>query len=78
MRGRGFGIRALKRAKLIRCTAGAAQDGGSVLFREHDGGDTLGYGLVRWVGRAVFHIAIVVDPMKRTGHESWPAEWSQR
>ena len=59
MRGRALCIRALKRVKLLKCTAGAAQGEGSVFLREHDGEDTLGYGLIRWVGRAAVEIAIV-------------------
>ena len=45
---------------------------------QHDGHDARGLIGVARVFAPGFHRAIEIDPMKRTGHESWPAEWSQR
>jgi hypothetical protein len=46
-------------------TASAMPGGGSILVRQHHGEDTRGHGLVCWIGRAVFQLAIVADPMER-------------
>ena len=50
----------------------------SVLGREHDREDAGRFLRVGRVFGAELAAFVEIDPMKRTGHESWPAEWSPR
>jgi hypothetical protein len=59
-----------------RC--GCKESRPSIFFRQHDGEHALGHGGIGGVGRVTRKVGVKIDSMKRTGHESWPAEWSPR
>jgi hypothetical protein len=50
----------------------------SVFFGEHDGKHAFGDAGISGIRRVMGQGLVEIDPMKRTGHESWPAEWSPR